>query len=422
MDAKQIRQWLKKGLVAFVFDGFDEVIIENRQAFLDWICDIQISVDCCPVILTSRPLTSGHLKQLDEKWHKWQLEPFDKARIVEYIQRWHTHTPLSLDAENKIEPTKLVETWQKDPVIAPLTSNPLLLSTLLMVHHLDGRLPTGRAKLYERYIEGMLGLWDDRRNVSTTITELTLPQKRQVLQRFALHMHFQGIDSIEEEEALNLFAQICEDLKLKLSAPEVLDLLRERSGLIVGPGVYNFAHKSIGEFLVAECVVQGNIVDPSGKRLDRMTLLERRDDDRWNTIIFLWAGMAPVAEVESFIVRSNELKCYALAYGVLADQYERFGLDFKKQLLLDMNSTKLELNNSSHGTIYYCGATLNRACGARTKTIDLRGLVGIATYTTCWNSLSMMEVYAGQTLARSEGHCARIGGFIVWVTRQVFII
>jgi hypothetical protein len=111
-------------------------------------------------------------------------------------------------------------------------------------------------------------------------------------------------------------------------------VLRERSGLVVGPGIYSFAHKSIAEYLVAEAVLQGDQRDASGARIDRFYLFEHRVDDRWNTVTFLWAGLAPVADVEAFIQACIEATNWALAYGILSDQYDRVPIDARRQLLL----------------------------------------------------------------------------------------
>jgi len=121
-------------------------------------------------------------------------------------------------------------------------------------------------------------------------------------------------------------------------AQDVLAVLRERSGLIVGPGVYSFAHKSIGEFLVAETILEGDRWDDAGRRMDRFRLFENRDNDRWNTVTFLWAGLAPVADVELFVNECIDAGSWDLAGGILYDQYERIPVDLRRALLLKLLS------------------------------------------------------------------------------------
>jgi len=154
---------------------------------------------------------------------------------------------------------------------------------------------------------------------------------------FALQMFLQQKDQLDEYAALELMKGLLQRLSIPLSEEDVLAGLRERSGLIIGPGVYSFVHKSVLEYLVAESVLQGDQRDESGRRIDRFCLFEHREDDRWNTITFLWAGLAPVAEVESFIDECINAKTLDLAYGVLYDQYNKFAPEIRRKLLLAIN-------------------------------------------------------------------------------------
>ena len=339
---------IKKNQYAYMLDGFDEIAPENRCLIRDWIEDLRIILKDCPIIVTSRPLTTDQLDKLPSEWIKWNIMPFDPPRIIDYISRWYAKVPLLVDGGENVAPEHLAEQWSNDPTIGPLTSNPLLLSTLLMVHHLDGSLPNGRAQLYRRYVDGMLGLWDDRRKVAATGLTLTLIEKKLILTSLAIHFQLSQQEQIDESEALQVTLDALSSLHKKFDAVEVLSTLRERSGLIVGPGVYSFIHKSVSEFLVAEAAMQGNISDNSGKRLDRFQLFEHRGDDRWNVVTFLWAGLAPVAEVETFIEQCIEVNDIALGYGVFYDQITRFTPKFKRQIILRLLKSKPDLQEGNH--------------------------------------------------------------------------
>ncbi|NEQ51757.1 MAG: hypothetical protein F6K11_16720, partial [Leptolyngbya sp. SIO3F4] len=124
-------------------------------------------------------------------------------------------------------------------------------------------------------------------------------------------------------------------MRVKFSSEQVLANLRERSGLIIGPGVYSFVHKSVAEFLVAESIVEGNQQDKGGQRIDRLYLLNHRDDDRWNTVTFLWAGLASLGDLEGFIDECITVNNKSLAFGLLYDQYEKgFQAHIKRNLTL----------------------------------------------------------------------------------------
>lgn len=336
LTPSKIRSWIARDLVLFIFDGFDEVRPTDRDQILDWIISLAGAARACPIIVTSRPLTTVHLQRLAQSWQTWSVEPFDSARIVEYIDRWYAHAPLLVEHDHRANGNVLARSWADDPTIGPLTGNPLLLSTLLMVHHLDGSLPSGRSQLYRRYVDGMLGLWDDRRQVSASAVQLAIESKRHVIRALALHLFLTERDQIDENELIPWLAGLLGELMLTASADGVLAALRERSGLILGPGVYSFAHKSIAEYLVAESVMHGDQRDQGGNRIDRFRLLAERTNDRWNTISFLWSGLAPIADVESFLRACTAAGAVDFSAGILYDQYTRFPRDLRRRLLLEI--------------------------------------------------------------------------------------
>ncbi|WP_291329776.1 NACHT domain-containing NTPase [Desulfovibrio sp. UCD-KL4C] len=348
----KIRDWLSKKDVLFILDGFDEIPPSRREEFCDWIVGLRCGSAECPIVITSRELTTNHLERLGQGWTTWHIKPFDEDRIQKYIKLWHDKMPLLSDVIKKDNSDQLAKELSSDPVVKPLTSNPLLLSTLLMIHHLDGRLPDGRAQLYARYVDGMLGGWDSRRDVKGDDLEISLHEKKQILTKIALHFHLNEIEQVDEDKVLTVINDCLHDMNLNKCPESILSSLCERSGLIVGPGIYNFAHKSVSEYLVAAAAVQGNMYDHDQKRIDRLRLYESRDDDRWNVVIFLWAGLAPVADVEAFVSLCMDEKCFSLGLGVLLDQLSRFDNKTKQNLILKVLKQDLNLKSDSERFVY----------------------------------------------------------------------
>jgi hypothetical protein len=343
LTSERVREWIEAGQLVLLLDGFDEIAPASRKAVQVWLKELAAVLKSCPVVLTSRPLTTDHLETLPKEWLRWEIKPFDKERIISYIQRWYAHTPLLADSGEKPKPESLAAQLASDPTIKPLTSNPLLLSTLLMVHHLDGSLPNGRAQLYRRYVDGMLGLWDDRRQVAGTDIALTTKEKQHILTELAVHLQIREKDQLDEDEVLALVRKCLEKMRKKEESEAVLAVLRERSGLLVGPGVYSFIHKSVAEYLVAEAAVQGTHCDADGRRIDRFALFEHRNDDRWNVVIFLWAGLASLMDVEAFIELCDATEDIPLGYGILDDQYDRFPAETKRRFILRFFQLKPEM-------------------------------------------------------------------------------
>lgn len=333
LKIEHIDEWIKSKKIVFILDGFDEIKSVDRDYIFDWINDLSIIANKCPFILTSRKLSTDHLDKFDKDWTRWFIEPFDNNRIIEYIKKWYKYTPLLAENKRDIDAQELANVWKKDPTIEPFTGNPLLLSTLLMVHHLDGSLPNGRSKLYKRYIDGMLGIWDERRKLRTEENQLSLYDKKQILRNLALFMFFREEDQIEENIFINWLKSLLENMGLSISSEDVLAHLRERTGLIVGPGIYSFIHKTVAEYLVSEAILDGNVRLESGDKIDRFWLFQNRNNDRWNTIVFLWAGLAPISDIEDFIEQCLDIRDAFTGYGVLYDQIHRLSRNICRKFI-----------------------------------------------------------------------------------------
>jgi hypothetical protein len=348
-----LRKWFSKHKMLFIFDGFDEIPPSLRDEFITWIEEIHTSSEQCPVVITSRPLTTEHLDTLKDTWQTWNIEPFDRERIVRYITQWYGSTALLINGDRNVDASAIARQWMNDPTIEPLTGNPLLLSTLLMVHHLDGRLPEGRAGLYNRYIRGMLGLWDSRRKVKAAGIELTQEQRYQILRSIALHMHLAKKDAFDDAEMERITASILKELNIAAPFEKVLDCLRERTGLIMGPGTWGFVHNTIKEYLMAETVYEGDRRDEKGRRIDRLYLLDCHDNDRWNTITFLWAGLTPKVDLEDFIRRCLAMDDWELGYGLLYDQYDRVEKVMRRTWMLELFKRYKGLKKGKYGVRFY---------------------------------------------------------------------
>lgn len=330
LTSEVISSWFNQGIIILLFDGFDEIRPENRNAAAKFLEDLSFTFEYSTIIITSRPLTTNHLIDMGEKknksdlkWLLWEIEQFDEPRIKDFIIRWYKYNPSIPSDKRNIDLKKLLADLENDPTIKPLLGNPLLLSTLLMVNFLGGGMPSGRSELYNRYVEGMIGEWDDRRQINSLRLNVSIEKKRQVIRRFALQLFFSGKDQEDENIIEKWFDKYALDIQCKIAGIELLKYFRERTSLIVGPGLYSFVHKSIEEYLVADAIFQGDQSDPRGTRIDRLSLLEHHNDDIWNTVIFLWAGLAPISDVESYIVEVLRKGNISLGCGIIFDQFER---------------------------------------------------------------------------------------------------
>jgi hypothetical protein len=346
LTSTKINEWIRNRNLFIVLDGFDEIRPDERDRIFDWINELISKAQKCPIILTSRPITTDHLIKPGNDWKRWNILRFNNEQIINYMERWYSHVPIISNSDRNVNCKKLADIWMADSSIEPLTSNPLLLSTLLMVNHLDGRLPSGRSELYKRYISGMLDLWDDRRHVFARNIQLSIEQKRHLLHGLAIYMFLIGQEQIDKQSIFSWLDKFIGKMNIKQTPDTILDMFVERTGLVNGPGIYEFVHKNIEDYLIAEAILEGDQLDDSGYRIDQSMLFIKRVDDSWNSIMFFWAGLAPIIDVELLVDKCIKHNEWGLSLGLLFDQYERLSKDaIRRYLLLIINKPKFCKND-----------------------------------------------------------------------------
>jgi len=319
-----LREWYDSNKVLIILDGFDEVPPGKRDRFSEWIKGLENLIYPSSILITSRAVTTNHLDQLGSTWNIWNIRSFDEDQIVEYIDKWYKYSPLLNDDSRVINSKKLATEWLHDVTLRPLVCIPLMLTTILMVHHMDGKLPKGRANLYERYINGMLEIWDSRSGVTSQV-DMSTHQKKEVLTQLAIHFQFNEVELLDDTEMYVFIEDAEKKAKCSHQISDVLTLLRERTGLIIGPGTWSFMHKNIGEFLVAQAVKDGHLVAENGTRIDRMTLYNERNNDRWSYVLLFWVGLSAISELHEFVdrlVSEGNSTDLGLALEILLDQSE----------------------------------------------------------------------------------------------------
>lgn len=163
--------------------------------------------------------------------------------------------------------------------IKALATNPLLLTTLLLVQRRIGRLPTKRIALYEESIKVLLETWNQEghapMDVSIALCKLAY---------IAFTMTVKGIQQISKDELITILYKARDDLKRRLSfdteTPEqFIKRTEQRSSLIVKAGytednngilqeIYEFQHLTFQEYLTSVAIVDKYY--PNAKRTDNI--------------------------------------------------------------------------------------------------------------------------------------------------------
>lgn len=299
---------VREGRAVLLLDGLDEVADPRRRrelarALTHFLRDSRYAA--CRVIVTSRAAGyRGEVRSLlDEELAEWTLCPLSTPQTEQYIHAWYAALGASGVALSRTgtdpRADNLCATLRDSPRLNTLTTNPLLLSLLVLAHQRGLGLPEQRALLYDELTEFALGYWDLTKGgqVAAELSRLgglTRSEKRILIQPVALWLHERGEAGLEIETEPLLEQLAAECTRALRDGPErardrarlFLQLATERAGLLVErrPGSYAFAHLTFQEYLAARALAdEATCVEDSVAHLH---------DPWWREVLLLEVGHA----------------------------------------------------------------------------------------------------------------------------------
>ena len=277
------------GLV--MFDGFDEVAEDQRQAVSYWLHNQMMRYPRSVFILTSRPAGYDHY-QAERLSTTLRVRPFTDEQRNRFVNQWYLcqeqysrggrDTPevreVAKDASHQ-----LIAQINRRPALADMAQNPLMLNMIAAFHRFypTGNLPRQRTELYQEICQLQL---QDRPMAKGIKMLLPGGASQQVLQGIALEMVQRNTTILQLREIISLAKRHLSNVTDELIEPaEFINQIVKVAELIVErePGEYEFAHLSFQNFLAA---VEIN-------RLNRMDLLLANWDKAWwKETILLYAS------------------------------------------------------------------------------------------------------------------------------------
>jgi predicted NACHT family NTPase len=144
----------------FIFDGFDEISLGNRDAYSSALEDFATLVAPSSILVTSRRLSTEHLEKIHAT--EFEIEPLRPDQISEYITKYASSYPSKSAHRDFAKIDMLVKSNKK---INYLASNPLMLATIATVYAIDGALAIDVYDLYKRFIDAMTFHWHSRKGI-----------------------------------------------------------------------------------------------------------------------------------------------------------------------------------------------------------------------------------------------------------------
>ncbi len=277
--ADGLEEALRSGNVLLVFDGLDEVAEGLRPRVRQAVAAVcQNYPDIHQVIITCR-IRSYVGPAVFPEFTAHTLAPFDAAQIKQFIQAWY-QTQVDLQRMNQSKAKAAVADLQQaalDKHLRELAANPMLLTTMAIIHQREIGLPRERVRLYTLAVQVLLNRWQMRKGFSGSAPLTALLKDdlklRRILEQLAYRAHQQQAQGAKEGTLTRgeLLALLEEGAYLGDAglAAEFLDYIDQRTGLLVGhgggdaktvgshPATYSFPHRTFQEYLAGCQMVQG---------------------------------------------------------------------------------------------------------------------------------------------------------------------
>ncbi len=310
---------LKNRETLLLLDGLDELAgAEGRHRILDE-CRAICSDTGARAIISSRPYVIG---DLGGDMQVVSVDPLSEQSVRAFVDRffwaWANAKAIGNPAERASELShSLMGTIAVNDSLRSLMSNPLLASLACLAHAETGRIPESRTSLYQDVISNVLRR-DRTRGLSESLTPAKLSEQDLIRLLRKLAYNTVGRASISIEDVAAAMGGLTE--LEELGAKDVLTHLSTRSGLIrdVGGGAFQFAHRSLQEFLAAQAMANTD-------------LLAHVEDGSWDSMVEVVAETSEPSEriawAEKLVERARSLgrenvlaaRCAGLAWMMTDD-------------------------------------------------------------------------------------------------------
>lgn len=251
-EAEQWYSCLSRRSCLTIFDGLDEVPLDQ----LPWLRQLIELIDARhkgPIIVTCRIRSYQAMPGL-AGFSKETLAPFTEGQMDDFIERWYQAQPGLTEATRQDRMADLQGAVRELP--SDLTRNPLLLTTLALIHTTGTELPKQRAVLYKRGVEVLIRRWQKHKHGAASLLEQLEVGPDRLLEglralAFEAHQAAEPGETadVDEDRAVGLLARVA--LGSRAKAEQFLAYVDRQAGLLVGrggselaPPVYRFAHRT----------------------------------------------------------------------------------------------------------------------------------------------------------------------------------
>ena len=280
-----IKRLLNYGKAVILFDGLDEVNLEDRKRsnLVNALNQFVYQYGQGKVVITCRVSTrTASFTQFKYA----ELADFSQAQIEAFVDRWFAY-----DAHKATRCKAQLSSQRGRGTLQELASVPILLTLLCLTFEQRNNFPQKRHTIYEEAIRSLLFRWDAVRNIHRDQNYLQLEEddRRWLLAVVAAETFERGEYFLEEQYLAELLERAIVGFPnvKRPSGRSILQTIEEQHGLLVerAVGIHSFSHLTIQEYLTAVYIVEGETEDTL------RVLMGNYADGTWREVFLLTAGM-----------------------------------------------------------------------------------------------------------------------------------
>jgi len=240
--------------VLLLLDGYDELSPDLKTSIFREVESLAPLLRKCKMTITSR---SADFVRKPENFLVFEIQSLSEQQIESFVGLW-----FSSDNQRRRTAEDFLETLQATPY-KDLSTRPLTLANLCLVFEKYGSFPELPVSVYRKTINLLLEEWDAERGIhrKSRYSLFDAHRKMDFLAAFAYHLVVDNHNALSfgTQDFVKLYRKIHN--RFRLPANEALATALEiesHTGIIVKSSyeTFEFSHKSLQEFLVAEHLVR----------------------------------------------------------------------------------------------------------------------------------------------------------------------
>lgn len=264
LKEKIVIEVLDKLKVLVLLDGFDEVIYKNTREEI--IRDIRLlanQLEESLFIVTSR---SNDFNYSIDKTTQYEIAPLQNEQIYSFANNW---------LGDNLKTEQFFKEINNSP-FADTAIRPLTLAHLCAIYERVGKIPEKPKTVYRKIVNLLLEEWDEQRSVkrSSNYANFEVDRKFEFLSNLSFILTTSMHRTIfSREDLARVYEKIYVDYGLNINElTKVVNELETHTGLFIESGYefYEFAHKSIQEYLTAEYIVKLPVIPSNHRILSRL--------------------------------------------------------------------------------------------------------------------------------------------------------